>query len=150
MIVNSRKTAAAVAASLVFGTLTAVTAAGSDASPVSPKTNPCKLVPVGSASTILHAHVTEIDAPLGPTCIFKLRGRKQTYTLAIEAISVSATVRKMKHVSKFKLTGHSAYCGRLGTDVLLVALPHRQALDVHAPCRAARGLASVALPHIEK
>jgi hypothetical protein len=122
---------------------------GSEGSPVSTTTKPCKYVPVAKAATILHGKVKETNAPLGPTCIFRIKGKKQTDTLAIEVISVTTTVHKMKHVSKFKLSGHQGYCGTLGTAEVLVQLPRHQVLDVHAPCAVAKALATVAIRHIK-
>ena len=121
---------------------------GSEPSTVSKSTNPCTYVPIGKAKTILHGKVKETEAPLGPTCIFTIKGSKQTATLAIEVVNVTSTVHKMKHVSKFKVTGHQGYCGTLGTATVLVKLRHHQVLDVHAPCAAAKALAAVAVRRI--
>lgn len=156
---HSRMKVTRVATLLTIVALTAGPAAttawskgGGDGEPTSNASgaiNPCTYVPAASATAIFHTKVKETEAPLGPTCIFTAKGKKQTDTLAIEVLNVPQTVRKMKHVSKFKLRGHQGYCGDLGTAQLLVQLRHQKVLAVHAPCSTAKALAGVALRHIK-
>jgi hypothetical protein len=146
--------AAAVAATAVprgvVGTVAKKGGGSSEPSSSTPTSaDPCKYVPAHNAAAIFHVKVKETEAPLGPTCIFTVKGKKQTDTLAVEVLNVTQTVRKMKHVSKFKLAGHSGYCGDLGTPQLLVKLRHSKVLSVHAPCSTARALAGVAISRIK-
>jgi hypothetical protein len=124
-------------------------AGGEPTSNATAAANPCKYVPLHNATAIFHAKVKETEAPLGPTCIFTIKGKKATDTLAVEVVNVAQTVHKMKNVSKFKLTGHQGYCGDLGTAQLFVKLRHQKVLVVHAPCKTARAIAGVAIRRIK-
>ena len=128
---------------------TAAKGSGEPTSKATASTNPCKFVPVRNATAIFGAKVRETEAPLGPTCIFTVKGKKATDTLAVEVMNITQTVRKMKHVSKFKLTGHLGYCGDLGTAQLFVKLRNHEVLVVHAPCTTGKALAVVALRHVK-
>jgi hypothetical protein len=128
---------------------TAAKGSGEPTSKVTASTNPCTFVPARNATAIFHAKVKETEAPLGPTCIFTVKGKKASDTLAVEVVNITQTVRKMKHVSKFKLTGHQGYCGDLGTAQLFVKLRDHEVLAVHAPCKTGKALAGVAIRHIK-
>ena len=128
---------------------TAAKGSGEPTSKVTASTNPCEFVPTRNATAIFHAKVKETEAPLGPTCIFTVKGKKASDTLAVEVMNITQTVRKMKHVSKFKLTGHEGYCGDLGTAQLFVKLRDHEVLVVHAPCKMGKALAGVAIRHIK-
>ena len=47
------------------------------------------------------------------------------------------------------VSGHRAYCGHLGTQILLVPLPDGQMLSVSAPCAVARQFAAAAMNRLE-
>jgi hypothetical protein len=100
---------------------------------------------------LLHAEVQrETEAPLGPSCILQIKGEKQSITFALEKVRVASQIRKMKQKpSRLTIDGHAAYCGRLGAPLLYVKLSRRRALQVTAPCAAARALAARALPRIK-
>ncbi len=114
-------------------------------------TNPCTYVTTAQAEAIMRSRsVSAREAPLGPTCIFTAKGQKGEVTLAVEVIKVSTEVHAMKHVAKSKIAGHTAYCGTLGSSLLLVPLSGgRTALVVTAPCPVARSFAAAALPRVK-
>jgi len=115
-----------------------------------PKTpDPCKLVTARQAATALHlASVTATEAPLGPTCIYLDPKHKQVATLSVQVINFAHDLKSMKQVTHTTIASHKAYCGTLGSPMLLVPLTHSEVLDVTAPCQAAEALASVALSRI--
>lgn len=111
--------------------------------------NPCVFVSGAEAQAIIGTPIVgQTEAPLGPTCVFKLQGQRQTITIALEAERLSAQTRYMHKRRRLLLGGHRAYCGILGRSMLDVRLGPRRILNVTAPCRVAEALASRALRHI--
>lgn len=127
--------------------------AGTDLSgqTAAPPQNPCTLVRASEAGVLLHAQVQrETEAPLGPTCILQVKGERQFITFALTDVNVGAQIRKMKpKPAQLTIDGHAAYCGRLGAPLLYVKLSGGRALEVTAPCAAARALATKALPRVK-
>jgi hypothetical protein len=111
--------------------------------------DPCVLVSRAQAQAIIASPISgETEAPLGPTCIFTLKGQKQSITLTVEQMNVSSQVRLMGHLQRSIVGGHVAYCGTLGRPMLYLALGGTKVLNVTAPCAIADALAAKALPHI--
>lgn len=111
--------------------------------------NPCRLVSVHEASSILGASVSQTEAPLGPTCIMKVDSQKQVITLAVEAVSVKTQVKNMREVQTAVVGGHQTYCGKLGSSQFYLSLGGGKAIAVTAPCPVARALAATALSHLK-
>ncbi|MGO9957688.1 MAG: hypothetical protein ACLP50_17230 [Solirubrobacteraceae bacterium] len=111
--------------------------------------NPCVLITGAQAQAALGARITgETEAPLGPTCIFRVQGEREPVTVAIESVGVGTVAHDMKSAQRVVLSGHAAYCGTLGRPMLDVSLAGHRLLNVTAPCVAAERLAIQALPHI--
>jgi hypothetical protein len=112
--------------------------------------NPCGYVTAAEAASILHVgSVTKKEAPLGPTCVMSAPALKRTPTLAVETLDVGREVSHMKAETTTTIDGHRAYCGTLGTAILLVPVTKYSVLDINAPCAEAKALAAAALPRIE-
>lgn len=113
--------------------------------------NPCRLMPAKKAARILGVRaVHEIEAPLGPTCILQLKGRKTPPTIVVEATGLAKKqLKRMKRVSRKKIGVHATYCGKLGSPVLYVRVGRGSTLSISAPCAEARALAKVAIPRAE-
>lgn len=108
--------------------------------------NPCTLVSLSEAQTITGGTITgRIDAPLGPTCIYKTGGSKADITLAVESMSFARVAHQMRQQSPVLVRGHRAYCGKLGTEMLFAPLSGGRVLSVTAPCAIARRFATTAL-----
>jgi hypothetical protein len=111
--------------------------------------NPCVLITGAEAEAILGAPIVATkEAPLGPTCIFKVKGQQQTVTLAVESLSVSTQVRQMQKLRRLTVAGRAAYCGTLGRPMLDIVLSGGKILNVTAPCAVAEALAAKALSRI--
>ncbi len=123
---------------------------GDEPLPIAPRgPNPCMLVSRTQAQAILGAPIQSVtEAPLGPTCIFKLQGQEQTVTLAVERMNIASQVHVMKKVQRSTVGGHAAYCGTLGRPMLYLSLSRGRVLNVTAPCGIAQALAAKALPRI--
>lgn len=111
--------------------------------------NPCLLVSNGQAQAILGGPIVDTEAPLGPTCIFKVGHQRRVVTLAVETVSATTQARELKKVQRATVGGHKAYCGTLGTSELYVSLSGGRALVVTAPCGVAEALAAKALGRIK-
>jgi hypothetical protein len=112
--------------------------------------NPCRLVSLSQAQAITGGAVTSrIEAPLGPTCIYKSNGSHAgVITLAVESMSFSAATRHMTKRQSVVIHSRQAYCGRLGSQLLVVRLGGTQLLNVTAPCGIAQRFATLALSRL--
>jgi hypothetical protein len=111
--------------------------------------NPCTLVSVTVAETITGGPIAgRVEAPLGPTCIYKRGSSKTDITLAVESASFARVTRGMTKPVMVLVNGRKAYCGTLGTQMLFVPLPDGAVLNVTAPCAVARRFAATALSRL--
>jgi hypothetical protein len=133
------------------GKQSGATGTGTTGQDSAPGQNPCTFVTRSEAEAILHAQLLrQIEAPQGPTCILEVKGQKQSITLAVQAINLPRYIAQMKtKPTQLVIGGNTAYCGRLGTSLLLVELGGGRVLQVVAPCAAAEALAAKALPRIK-
>jgi hypothetical protein len=112
--------------------------------------NPCALVTLGEASSITGQRITQrIEAPLGPTCIYKASGSKRYVTLAVELVRLSQVTHAAGKRKQVEVNGLPAYCVHLGTQMLFVPLSGGRLLNVTAPCAVARQFAAVAVGRLE-
>jgi hypothetical protein len=108
--------------------------------------NPCRLVSLSEAHSLTGgAVVGAMEAPLGPTCVYRAGGSKATITLAVEPARVSQIQRQMKKRQRLIVRGRTAYCGTLGTQMLFVPVRPGEVLNVTAPCSIAKRFATVAI-----
>jgi hypothetical protein len=111
-----------------------------------PQPHPCNLVRLSEAQTITGGRIADTtEAPLGPTCIFKLSRPKADITLAVEKMSFSQVTHQMSTRKSVRVRGRWAYCGKLGAQMLFVPLSKGQLLNVTAPCPVAQQFAEHAL-----
>jgi hypothetical protein len=112
--------------------------------------DPCRLVSLTDAQTIAgNGITTRIEAPLGPTCIYERAGKKAAgITLAVQSTSFAQATHQLHKRKLVVVSGHHAYCGRLGTEVLLVPVGSDQVLNVTAPCGVAQQFAALAFHHL--
>jgi hypothetical protein len=113
--------------------------------------DPCTLVSRSEAQTIVGQPLAApVDAPQGPTCIYRPIGGKLLVTLALQSTNFSkiqpqAQLRDRTPVS---VRGHAAFCGLTGGPTLIVPLANGRFLAVTAPCPIAAALASRALARL--
>jgi hypothetical protein len=114
--------------------------------------NPCTLVSRTQAQAILGKPVGQpLDAPQGPTCIYKAQGAKSFVTLAVEAAHFSTLKPQAQLRDRIlvPVAGHTAYCGVAGAPTMIVPLTAGRYLTVTAPCPLAASFAAEALSHIK-
>jgi hypothetical protein len=108
--------------------------------------NPCTLVSRAEAEAIVGGRIQGmVEAPLGPTCIYKLRSPKKDITLAVEAIDLAQARRQLRKPNAVRVRGRRAYCGRLGAPRLFATVARGHVLSVAAPCGIAQHFAAQAL-----
>jgi hypothetical protein len=107
--------------------------------------NPCRLVSAAEAHSIVGGGaLTAVDAPLGPTCVYRM-GAGSDFTLAVETMTMSAATRTMTHRQQVTVAGRTGYCGRLGSQMLFLPVSAVRVLNVTAPCAVAERFAAIAL-----
>lgn len=110
--------------------------------------NPCTLVTLREARSITAGAVSQaVEAPLGPTCIYR-GGRRANITLAVETVHISQVTRHLATIKHVSVAGHPAYCGGHGTPVLWMPVQGNQVLNVTASCSVARQFAALALSRL--
>jgi hypothetical protein len=111
--------------------------------------SPCALVTRQEAATILgHAINPPVLAPLGPSCIYRVKGSKQTVTLALQSTVFGPLKSRLKKPQHRTVAGRSAYCGSYGETLTIVSLPHGKVLTITAPCAVGFRFAAKALARL--
>jgi hypothetical protein len=91
---------------------------------------PCNLVTKAQAGAIVGAPLQDpLEAPQGPTCIYRSQDGKRFVTLAVQSVAFS----KLKHQMQ---------------PILYVPLSGSRVLSVAAPCQVARKFAARAVPRL--
>jgi hypothetical protein len=112
---------------------------------------PCNLVTQAQAGTILRSAVDQpVEAPLGPTCVYRTHDRRSLVTLAVKTQSFTRAARQVSGAAPLRVGGHRAVCGKLGGPVLYVSLAHGQMLSVAGPCVAAQKFAEKAVGRLAR
>lgn len=107
---------------------------------------PCSLVTKDEAQEILGAPIVEpLQAPQGPTCIYRAKSAGHHITLAAQDASIDELQRRLSGARAVSVNGRAAFCGTLGGPVLYLPLSDRRTLVVAASCEIARRFAALAL-----
>ncbi|MGI8873801.1 MAG: hypothetical protein ACR2KP_05645 [Egibacteraceae bacterium] len=110
---------------------------------------PCDLVTRTQAQTILDTPLLEpIEAPMGPTCIYRSRSGKAFVTVVVQRMDFETVRPTLVGRERVTVAGRTAYCAGRGQPLLYVALPDERVLTVTAPCDVARRFAATALPRL--
>ena len=111
--------------------------------------NPCRLVSRTEAQKIVGGPVASpVEAPLGPTCIYRpLHGGHQI-TVSVQATNLAAVKRGLSHPTRVTVAGRPAYCGMYGQTTTYVPLARGGVLDITGPCPIAARFAETALTRL--
>jgi hypothetical protein len=111
---------------------------------------PCNLVTKAQAQAIVGAPLRDpLEAPRGPTCIYRTQDGKSLITLAVQSLEFSALKRRIHNRQPVDVSNRAAFCGTLGDPVLYVALPRRRVLSVAARCEVGRQFAVTAVRRLD-
>ena len=120
-------------------------AVNSDAAAIG-ATQPCKLVSRGQAKAILGGTVlAPLEAPQGPTCIYRTKDGKGYVTLAVQSEDFGRLAKKLQMTKRADIGDNRAYCGVNGQDVLYAQVSDEWVLSVAGPCKVAQRFAEQAL-----
>ena len=112
--------------------------------------HPCSLVTTTEAQSALGRQIAQpIEAPQGPTCIFRLTSGTIAATIAVEDAPLTRYLDRMQGSKSAVLAKHLTYCGSLGSPTLVSEVGANSVLVVSAPCSVAEKLAADALPHLD-
>jgi hypothetical protein len=113
--------------------------------------DPCTLVSRSEVQAIAGRPIAApVDAPQGPTCIYRPKDGKLLITLAVQDNNFSKVEpqAQLRDKTPVSVRGHAAYCGLTGAPTLIVPLTNGRFLSVTAPCPIAAALASTALTRL--
>lgn len=115
-----------------------------------PQLDPCTLVTLSEAEGITGGSIANpVEAPLGPTCIYKPNGSKPWITISVETRGDFAGVTHlMRNGAPYTAGSHSAVCGQLGDEMVFLSLGGGRVLHVTAPCAIAKQFAIKALSRL--
>ena len=111
--------------------------------------HPCSLVTKAQARAILGRPVVEpLQAPQGPTCIYRSTRGKQFVTLAVQEASLAQLRKQLSASRSVRVAGTTGYCGRSGRPMLYLPVSSGHVLSVAAACDIATRFAAKAAPHL--
>jgi hypothetical protein len=103
---------------------------------------PCNLVTAAQATAIVGAPILEpIEAPQGPTCIYRTRNGKSFVSIAVQANDFTKLKPHLKLRQRIDVSNRTAYCGTYGQPMLYVPLSGGRVLSVAAHCSIAKKFA---------
>jgi hypothetical protein len=110
---------------------------------------PCNLVTKAQAGAIVGAPLQDpLEAPQGPTCIYRSRDGKRFVTLAVQSVPFSKLKHQMHKRQQVAVSNKTAFCGMLGQPILYVPLSSSRVLSIAAPCQVARKFAARAVQRL--
>jgi hypothetical protein len=103
---------------------------------------PCNLVTVAQARAIVGAPMLEpVEAPQGPTCIYRTRNGKSFVSVAVQASDFNKLKPRLRLRQRVAVSNRTAYCGTYGQPMLYVPLSGGRVLSVAAHCAIAKQFA---------
>ncbi|HWI71937.1 MAG TPA: hypothetical protein VNT55_08285 [Baekduia sp.] len=110
---------------------------------------PCNLVRRSEAAAILGVAVRPlVEAPQGPTCIYRAAKGTGFITISVQKAALSKLRKQMRHVKPVAVAQRDSLCGTVGRPALYVPVSSARVLVVTAPCGVAKQFASAAVPRI--
>ncbi len=112
--------------------------------------SPCALVTKKQAETIVGAALLDpLEAPQGPSCIYRDRGGKTFVSVAIQPGGFEALRGEIDRLRRVSVADRQAYCGVHGAPMLYLPLAQGRVLSVSAHCGVAKRFASTAVPRLD-
>jgi hypothetical protein len=111
---------------------------------------PCNLVTKAQAQAIVGLPLRDpLEAPRGPTCIYRSQDGKRLITLAVQSLDFAKLKRRIHGRQAASIANRNAFCGTLGAPVLYVELPKRRVLSVAARCEVGKQFATAAVRRLD-
>jgi hypothetical protein len=110
---------------------------------------PCNLVRRSEAAAILGTAVRPlVEAPQGPTCIYRSAKSADFITVSVQKAALSKLRKQLRNPRKVAVAQRDSVCGTIGRPALYVPVSSARVLVVSAPCAVAKRFASAAVPRI--
>jgi hypothetical protein len=110
---------------------------------------PCDLVTQKQARAILGGPIEQpLEAPQGPTCIYRSRDGKSFVTVAVQDLEIEQLKRKLRSRQSIDVANETAYCGNYGQPMLYLPLRGGRVLSVAGQCDTARKFAARAVAQL--
>jgi hypothetical protein len=107
--------------------------------------SPCALVTKAQARAIIGAPVLDpVEAPQGPTCIYKSKRGDRFVTLAMQQTELAKLRHRLQGDRAVQVAKRTAYCGTYGQPMLYLPVSNGRVLSIAAPCKVATGFAATA------
>ena len=104
---------------------------------------PCNLVTRAEVRAILGVAVqAPLEAPQGPTCVYRSETGKTFITLAVQSVDFDHLRKRISRRHDVDVADRPAYCGLHGQPMLYVSLTGGRVLSVGAPCDVAQQFAA--------
>jgi hypothetical protein len=111
---------------------------------------PCNLVSRAQARAYLRTAVDDpVEAPLGPTCVYRSSNGRSHVTLAVTNQRFSQAVAELDGAAALRVAHRRAACGRVGGPKLYVSLTGGRVLAVEGPCVTALKFATAAVGRLQ-
>ncbi len=112
--------------------------------------SPCALVTKGQAERIVGGSLLDpLEAPQGPTCIYRDREGTTFISVAIQRGEFGALRDDIDRLRRVSVADRQAYCGVHGAPMLYLPLAQGRVLSVSAQCDVAKRFASTAVPRLD-
>jgi hypothetical protein len=114
------------------------------------RSSPCEFVTRRQAQEIVGSSLLDpVEAPQGPTCIYRDRGGTTFITVALEETGFGALRDDVRRLRRVSVADRRAYCGVYGSPMLFLPLEGGRVLSVTAQCEVAMRFARSALPRLD-
>jgi hypothetical protein len=115
-----------------------------------PRSNftPCNLVSAREAAAIVGPIGQQVEAPQGPTCIYRSRDGNRFVTIAVQSLNFPALKKQIQRPTRVAVSSRTAYCGSYGQPMLFLPLSKGRVLSIGGPCGVAKRFALKALPQL--
>jgi hypothetical protein len=111
--------------------------------------SPCNLVTAEQARAIVGGPVeAPLEAPQGPTCIYRSRAGDSFVTLAVQSADFDQLSGELQRRERVDVGEGVAYCGNHGQPTLYARVSASRVLAVGAPCAIARQFAARAVQRL--
>lgn len=112
--------------------------------------SPCNLINKTEAGAIVGGPVENpLEAPQGPTCIYRSRGGESFITVAVQSVDFGKIKPRLNQPVKLAISGRTAYCGQYGQRTLYMPLSQGRVLSIAGPCPVAKQFALAAVRRLE-
>jgi Protein of unknown function (DUF3558) len=112
----------------------------------SQRSSPCAFVTKRQAQDIVGSELLDpIEAPQGPTCIYRDRDGETFITVAMQQEGFDALRRQIDRIRRVSVGDRRAYCGVHGQPALFVPVGDSRVLSVTAQCEVAMQFARSAV-----